>query len=129
MAFESAARRLAEHLHGQIGDGLRGVVSYTLTDAEPVYLRDDLQGRINLSDLEPTINQARSLHEQLTTVGELQGRTLGNPLGNVSVFEESIVMVFLYDSERGVVATLEQDVGRDLSTFVEQCSSVLTEAA
>ena len=125
MPLDRAATDLVDFMQTKVGQGLRGVVSYTTMDAELVYLREDLQGLVNLGDFEPTSQQARGLHEQLVTVAQLQGRTLGSPLANVTVFERSIVLVFMYDDEQGVIATLDREVGRKLAGFIEECSSVL----
>ena len=125
MPIEAGATRLAEFVRERVGDGLRGVVTYTPDRAEVIYLRSDLEGAVNLDDFEATIHQARELHAQLATVGHLQGRTMGQPMGNVSLFEHSIVLILVFDEDRGVIATLNREVGRQLVGFVEECGDVL----
>lgn len=125
MPPERATNRLLEFLEDEVGGGLRAVVRYTPEAADFVYLREDLQGRVNIEDFEPTIDQARKLHGQLDTVGRLQGHTLGKPVGNVALFEHALVVVLRYTGGEGVVTTLDRDVGRNLTAFIEQCSNVL----
>jgi len=125
MTDGDAATRLIEVLDELVGDELRGVVMFTPETAEVAYLRDDLQGVVNLHDFEPTIDQARELNETLYRVGELQGGTLGRPAGNVAVFEHSIVVVLAYEPAGGVVVTLEHTAEISLSGFVKECVAAL----
>lgn len=125
MPPERATDRLLEFLEDELGGRLRAVVQYTPEAADFVYLRGDLQGRVNIVDFDLTIEQARQLHGQLDTVGRLQGRTLGHPVGNVAIFEHALVVVLRYTDDEGVVTSFDRTDGRDLAAFVEQCSEVL----
>lgn len=129
MQSEGRIERLVEFLQDEVGAGLRAVVQYSPEAAGFAHLREDLQGRVNIEDFEPTIDQARKLHEQLETVGQLQGRTLGTPVGNVTVYEHALVLVQRYNEDEGVIATLDRDVGPNLAAFVEHCANVLTGTA
>ena len=126
MTLEEGAERVVEQLHGSLGDGLRGVVLFTPEAAEVAYLRDDLQGLVNLADFERTIAHSRTLDGLLRNVGEMQ-RTLGRPQANVTVFEGTTVLNLPFEPESGLIVTLERDVVPDLSAFVEECTAALFE--
>lgn len=119
---------LVAFLEEEVGDGLRAVVVYTPEAAEVLELRADLQGEVNLEAFETTVDQARTVAEVLYYVGELQGETLGQPVANAAVFEHTIVFQLPLERGHGVLVTLERDVGRDLSSFVDRCRGVLVGA-
>lgn len=116
---------LVAFLEEEVGDGLRAVVAYTPEAAEVLELRADLQGEVNLGAFEATVDQARTIAELLYYVGELQGETLGQPVANAAVFEHTIVFQLPLERGHGVIVTLERNVGRDLSSFVERCREIL----
>lgn len=128
-SLQTVTKDLVAFLESEVGEGLRAVISYTPDDADVRYLREDLREQVNLDDFEPSIAQARELHTQLNTVGLLQGDTLGSPVGNVSIFEQTIVMILTADETNGVIVTLERNIGRQVADFVERCTSVMNEGS
>lgn len=127
MSGGEVPERLVEFLHAEVGDGLRAVVRYTPEAGEVLELRDDLQGRVNLSAFEATLDQARTFAELLYYVGELQGDTIGQPVANAAVFDHAIVFQLPIEPGHGLIVTLERGVGQNLSSFVERCQEALLE--
>lgn len=105
------------------GDSLRGVFTYSGTDAEVVYARPDTRDHYRDGGLELFRQAAWEVHEALSADGDPQ--PLGEYRATVHTFRDGFALQFRADETGGVVVSLDAAVGSNLHSFLMECEERL----
>lgn len=114
--------RLVQLIDEQAGQNFRSAFYYDQDDWAALYIRDDL-ATADLENVVPALAERARGHEPLVRKQDYEG--LGEPHASVSLHENAVLIHFHETSNAGVVITLDTDVARNLSDFVERCERVL----
>lgn len=115
---------LVQFLSQRADEHLRAVFRNTADDYDVLYLRSDLQ--------DPELKRALpTLHERVLDsqdiVAERDYPRLGAVQATTEIHEHGILLHVAEAEDRGVVVTLDREVGQGLAGFVEECNRILME--
>lgn len=115
-----AAERLAASCRQRVGDGLRTVVEYDSDGFEVVFIREELRDVYDGSEYGELIREAVEVQEAVQRTDTESG-PLGPEEATVHAFEQAFVFQFPVERSRGVIVSIDRDVGRFLGEFVNSC--------
>lgn len=118
------AKRLTKYCRTRVGDKLRSVTIYNTEDIDIVYQREGLRENYSEAQASALVRSARELN---TTLHEANVREapLGEPIAGIYSFEDAFVMQLPEDSEAGIVATFDADIGAELAGFIQSCKKAM----
>lgn len=121
--LRAAARELSEFCERRIGDGYLGAMVYEATGHEIIWAAEVVRANVTDEQFAQLAEKARTVHE---TVFEAGGVTnaLGQPGSTVTQFQYMFVIQLPArpgEETRGVLLAFAPEVGRDLSSFIEEC--------
>ncbi|MFB6352763.1 MAG: hypothetical protein ABEJ92_01635 [Halobacteriales archaeon] len=111
-----------EYLKRRAGPALRVVMWYAGDDFGELYVRSDLPRDV-------IATRSRHLAETLTAASDGSAESpldeLGEEAAMVQVRTEVVIIRFPLDGDRGIMASLDASVAKDLHEFVVTCSEKL----
>jgi hypothetical protein len=118
--MKTAAQAVAQLCHDQVGDKLRSVTMYDETGLESVFQRSGLREEYTDAQVTALVETARVQNEILHETG-VEAAPLGKPFAGVYAFEEAFVLQLPVAPSRGLVVTMDADVGTSLRGFITAC--------
>jgi hypothetical protein len=111
-------QRLVETVRKRTGAALRGVVAYQGEETALLYRRDDLDSRAThrIKDALETVKQ----RDPLVAAGNGDQRH-----ASVELYGDAVFVHLPEGDDRGVLVSLDLEVARKLSGFVEECAVAL----
>lgn len=111
-------------LHTRAGDAVRTAFRYSNTDWEALYLRGDVE-TAELRESVTSIMERLRADQPIVAHDEYQ--QIGEPQASVQIYEEG-VLVHIWESDtHGVAISLDVEVAKNLSEFVDQCAEALND--
>ncbi|WP_435065375.1 DUF7522 family protein [Halobaculum sp. EA56] len=118
----TAEANLLEYLEDRMGESLRGVLAYDDDEYETVFLRSDVEAAHGADYGRRVTDVFRSRNVETQAIErELE---FSNETASLQVFNEAIVL-HLQGDNKGVVISMEHDVGADFLTFIDSCRDYL----
>lgn len=112
-----SVRNLVEYLNERAGKYHRGTVRYEKDAIEILHLRDDIKERRLESDIKMMLERLRPESKE----AEEQAFRFGELRATMRSFEQAIILHFPLGDSRGVVVSLEPEVGRNFNDFLREC--------
>lgn len=112
--------QLARSVLEEIDDNTRGIVRYRDDEYELVCKREDVDTTAFKRRVMLTVKQARN-RDRLVDAGNLGVNTNAH----VEFFDGLVAVHLREDSSSGVVVVFEMQAAEGLSSFIDQCRSVL----
>jgi|GEM_PF-473073 len=114
---------LLDALEAQAGDALRVIATYDRAGYDPVYVRDDVAGRLT--------SRADAVHDELVLQGIGRGHLedlfgAGDLECSMHRFEEMTAFHFAAGEFTGLFVSLDPDADVPLATFAEACKRYVT---
>jgi hypothetical protein len=125
--MRQAAHEVARLCHDRVGRNLRSVTVYDESGLEAVYQRPGLREAYDETQVAALVETARSQNEVLHESG-VEEAPLGRPRAGVYAFEKAFVLQFPVTESRGLVVTMDADVGTTLGTFIGECLDAMATA-
>lgn len=114
------ADRLVEYCQQRAGEQVRSVIRYAKEDFEIAYLRSDLEEQYTRKRLANVVEIGRRIHRIRVRL-DTEETPLGRAEASVRTYEKTIVLQIPIEQQRGVLATFDPAVGRDLLAFIDEC--------
>lgn len=118
---EPSYREFLELVRARAGDSFRAAGSYTATDWEVLYVREDV-ATDRLRDALPEL--MRRARESEPIIGRDVYEGIGETQATVELHEGAAIIHFPISETAGVVISLDRDVAQGLGEFVTRCTDV-----
>lgn len=115
--MKQRAARLTEYAKERLGDGLRAVGYHTEDDYGMLYASPDVRERYSRENIDDLVDTSRAIHDDLAYMGE----QLGRPEASMHLLGEGLIVQFHFAGEGVVFLSMNRDVGRNFSRFVQEC--------
>ena len=115
--MKRGAQRVARYCNERVGDKLRSVSLYDESGVETVYQRPGLRAEYSDEQAAALLETAQEQNERLHRSG-IERAPLGEPRAGVYAFERAFVVQLPVTEVRGVVVTMDADVGTELDGFL-----------
>lgn len=111
---------IVDFLLERAGDRIRSVASYSATDSQVLFLREDDPEGYDAQRLESVIEECRKENARSGRIEHMHGDD--GPLNCVvRTFDRGVEMHFVTGDEQGVVVGLDPDAATNLHGFVDDC--------
>jgi hypothetical protein len=125
---EQCVRRLSSFCGERVGSGFLGSVFYTDSGFTKVHSSPEIRAAFSADEVDRLVARARAIHRALVEASRI-GSSLGEPQSVVTQFEQFFTIQLPMSDRDGVVLLFSRDVGRNLSTFVDECRSFVGDDA
>ena len=115
--MKRGAQRVARYCNERVGEKLRSVTTYDESGVETVYQRPGLREQYSDEQAAALLDTAQKQNERLHRSG-IERAPLGEPRAGVYAFERAFVVQLPVTEARGVVVTMDADVGTELDGFL-----------
>jgi hypothetical protein len=122
--MDQRASRLTTHCQDRLGDSLRAVGFHSDDTVEVAYIRDDLVERYPEDRVAQFIRSSRQIHRDLQSLDE----GMGTPEASLHVLAEGLIVQFHYPGDDVIFLSMEREVGRNFTRFVDECIDRMAEA-
>ena len=115
--MRDVAQRVAAYCTTRVGEKLRSVSFYDESGVESVFRRPGLREEYTDGQAAHLVETARAQNEVLHG-SDIEEAPLGAPRAGVYAFENAFVIQLPVTPSRGVVVTMDADVGTELGGFL-----------
>jgi len=117
-------KRLTKFCREEAGDMLRAVFAYRRDDGSLLYARNDVRSSLTPEATEQYQKAAWDVHREINgQISRVEG--MGPHRVSVHTFDFGFAFQFVHSDERGVLATFDREIGRNLHQFITACEERL----
>ena len=117
---DEAGQAFVEYLLDRAGDKVRSIASYTATDSEVLYLREDVGEEYTIQRLESGIEEYRRENAKSELIEHLHAAH-GDLRCVVRSFDDGVELHLMTGDEEGVITGLESSMVPNLRGFIDEC--------
>jgi len=122
--METQYQRLTAYCQHEAGDSLVSVFSYSESDAQLHYAREDMETEFLEGGLEQFQQAVWAIHMNVLEEAP-KVEVFGDYRATVHTFDTAFCIQFRVEEDEGVVVTFDRNIGRNLHQFLLECERYL----
>lgn len=123
---EYSARRVSSFCRERVGRGFLGSLVYTDSGFTKIHSSPAAREAFSNDEVAGLVDRARSIHRTIVEASHI-GSSLGHPQSIITQFEQLFTIQIPTTATDGIILLFSRDVGRNLSSFVDECRSFLSD--